>query len=660
MRWIVRSFMALVVLAVLSAAALLLIPSEKIARVAADRFHELTGRDLTIGGAVRPTLWPTLGVKMDDVSISNAPWSDAGPMFRADTMEVRLDLASLINGAVRVTSIQVMAPQITLERARDGSENWVFDRAPSATGTGGGAEPSGTSGTPLSLDLAEITNGRLTFVDHRSGTDLRLSNITGQARIPDFNGPAQIQMTFQMNGQDADLSAKLASFSGFLAGQVTGSDVLLNAGPAKISFSGKAGLSPVAAAGAIAADLGDLAALSRLAGLPRPDMPAGLGARSASVTGDVTLTEKGSVHLRGGAVVLDGNRLDVDADVETGGDRPFLSAQIIASDLNLAAASGGQGGGAQGGVSAEGWPREVIDVSALSQMDAKVALTATSVDLGAMKFGKTRVLATIDRSRAVFDLKQVAAYDGTIAGQFVVNGRGGLSVGGDLTLSSLALQPMLRDLGGYDRLIGTADLSLRFLGIGNTMEAIMNSLSGEGRFAIGRGELLGLDIAGMLRNLDPNYVGSGQKTIFDSVTAGFTIDKGVLRNDDLTLVAPYVTATGDGRIGLGARTLDYRLRPTALANADGSGGVMVPLLVSGTWAKPKFRLDLESIARERLEEKAKAAEAKAKAELERKAQEELGIERQNGESLEDAAKRRAREALEAEAERALRKLLGQP
>ena len=83
---------------------------------------------------------------------------------------------------------------------------------------------------------------------------------------------------------------------------------------------------------------------------------------------------------------------------------------------------------------------------------------------------------------------------------------------------------------------------------------------------------------------------------------------------------------------------------------------------------PNFRLDLEGIAKEKLaaeakalEERAraeaKAAEAKAKAELERKAQEELGVVRQEGESLEDAAKRRAKEALDAEAARLLNRLL---
>jgi AsmA protein len=227
----------------------------------------------------------------------------------------------------------------------------------------------------------------------------------------------------------------------------------------------------------------------------------------------------------------------------------------------------------------------------------------------------------------------------------------------------------LRDLGGYERLVGTGDMSVKFLGVGNSLDAIMNSLSGSGNLRFGKGEILGLDIAGMLRTLDASYVGAGQKTIFEAITASFTIDKGVLRNDDLAFKAPYVTATGAGSVGIGARVLDYRLRPTALAAVDGTGGVMVPLLITGPWAAPKFRLDLEGIAKERLQDEAKkleeraraeakAAEARARAQLEQKAQEELGIVRQEGESLEDAAKRRAQEAVDAEAGKLLNRLLG--
>ncbi len=141
----------------------------------------------------------------------------------------------------------------------------------------------------------------------------------------------------------------------------------------------------------------------------------------------------------------------------------------------------------------------------------------------------------------------------------------------------------------------------------------MQGLKGEGSLSLGQGELRGLDIGGMLRTLDPGFVGEGQKTIFDGIAGNFSIAGGVLSNSDLKLTAPYLTATGTGEVGLGARTLNYRLRPTALAGADGSGGIMVPLWITGPWADPTFRLDLETLAREKMEAEAKAAEERLKA-----------------------------------------------
>jgi predicted metal-dependent hydrolase len=87
-------------------------------------------------------------------------------------------------------------------------------------------------------------------------------------------------------------------------------------------------------------------------------------------------------------------------------------------------------------------------------------------------------------------------------------------------------------------------------------------------------------------------------------------------------------------------------------------GVMVPLRITGAWADPTYRLDLESIAREKMEAEAKEVEARAKAELEARLKEQLGVEAQGEERLEDAAKRRAREALEKEAGKLLQGILG--
>lgn len=660
MRWIIRSVIAVVLLAIVLVGSVFLIPAEKVAGIAVAKFNALTGRELVISGAVRPSIWPQLGVTTGPISISNAAWSKEGPMVQAEGLSISLDLAALIGGDVKITGVEAINPKIVLERSAKGAENWVFG------GEAGGTVSAATPGVgqPFTLDKASVSGGALVFADHAAGVRYEVSGIEAAAAIPRYTGPATIDMAAVMNGQSFTLTGKVGAFQDFLDGKLVDSDLKLIAGAAEVGFKGTAGLGPEAK-GALSADLGDLAAISALAGIAAPKLPEGLGASDVQVAGAVTLTTAGSLHLRAGAVVLDGNKLAMDADLVTAGERAKLSAKVSAAALDLAGVSGGQGGGESGGVQASGWPTDKIDVSGLSGLDAVVALTADSIDLGMVKFGASQIVLTNDRSRLVAELRKVSAYEGVISGQFVVNGRKGLSVGGDLSFAGMALRPMLADFGGYERLVGTGDMRVKFLGSGASVDAIMQSLSGSGSLALSNGEILGLDIAGMLRTLDTSYVGEGQKTIFDSLGGSFTMADGVLHNEDLVLKSPYITARGVGDVGMGARTLEYRIKATALADDTGAGGLTAPLLIKGSWANPKFSLDLQAIADEKLAEQTAALEAQAeakRAELEAEAraklESELGVVQQDGESLEDAAKRRMNEAVDEQAQKALQKLLG--
>ena len=658
MRWIVGLVSAVVLVVLLFLGLAVLVPTERIAGLAAAEFTRMTGRDLVIGGSVRASVWPVLGVRMQDVQVANAGWSDAGPMLRARELAVSVDVATLFGGELRIRGIEAEGLELILERAEDGVANWSF--AGEAAASAGTAAPA----TAFTLDHAAITDGKVVFIDHATGQRIEVSAIAAEMAAPALNGPVTVTGEAMLGDQPVTLEVTAADFAAALAGRVVDAEVAVSAGGSDASFKGRLGLTPPAAEGALTADLGDLRAIAALTGTAVPDLPEGLGRDTRTLAGQVTLAPEGTLHLRQGQVTLDGNTMTVAADAAFDGPRPRILAQIDAGALLV---PGLGGGAAPSGASPQdaGWPRDAIDVSALGLVDGEVALRADSVVVGSARLGRTRLMVTVDRARAVIEAREVQVFGGSVGGQFVVNDRGGLSVGGDLTLAGMQMQPMLADLAGYDRLIATGDLRLKFLGVGNSVAAIMASLKGEGKLALGKGELRGFDLLGMLRTLDPAYVGEGQKTIFDGVSGSFTMAGGVLSNDDLSFKAPYVTATGKGTVGLGAQVIDYRVVPTALTQADGTGGVNVPLKITGPWSAPRFALDLKALAdqeladeRAKLETMAKEAEAKAKAELEAKAAKELGVVRQEGESLEDAAKRRAEEALAEEAQRVLQNLSG--
>lgn len=660
MRWLIRIVLSLVLLAVLLVGALFLLPAEKIAGLASEQIRAATGRDLTLSGRLRPSLWPEIGVATGPVTVSNVEWSDEGPMLAAEGLSIGLDLKALIGGDIVIREVSALSPRIVLEKAADGRVNWAFDGADGGPGTVGGGERGGMRA--FTLDEGRISDGTLVYIDHQAGSRTELAALDATLGLPAFDGPADLGLSARLNGQPVSATARIGSFSGMLDGAVSALTTDIGVGAAKLAFDGRAGLTPLAAEGALDADLSDLGALFAALDAPAPDLPPGVGKR-LSVKGQVTYTSEGSLYLRDATLTQDSNVISGGADL-TFGAKPRLTGQFTTGALDLSPFMGGGGEDpAGGGGGPDGWSTDPIDVSALGALDAEVAITADSVDLGSAQLGPTRILATLTDRRLVFDLREVRGYDGTVTGNFVINGRGGLSVGGDLTVSGVAMQALLKDVADYDRLLGQGDLELEFLGSGASMAAIMNSLSGSGSIRFGKGELRGLDLAGMLRTLDTSYVGEGAKTIFDSIAASFTIENGVLKNDDLDFLAPLLSAGGKGKVGIGGRTLDYRVVPVALPGADGEGGVKVPLMITGTWAKPRFQLDLEALAREKLqiEEKQKALEEKARAAAkaaEERAKEQaakkLGVAPEEGEDLEDAAKRK----LEEEAGKALRKLFG--
>ncbi|WP_108484718.1 AsmA family protein [Oceaniglobus ichthyenteri] len=642
MRWIIRGLLGLVVLGAVAIVALLFLPADKIADLVENRFQQTTGRTLTVTGDVRPTIWPTLGVTTGAVTVANAAWSDNGPMLKAEGLSVAVDLARLLRGDIRITGVSAIAPEILLEIGPDGMGNWEMGEEKPASGaaTSGGGLPT------LTIDKAEIKRGSLRFVNRQTGTDQRLTALDATLTLPSMQGKATFDLSALINGQAARLNGNIEGLAAFLERGAVPTQANLSLGGAKIAFAGRAGLTPLGAAGRLSGDLGNLSDIMAALGQGPVKLPRGLGRDKVAMVGDITYTGD-TLNLRDATLTLDKNTVAAAADITLDGPRPLINAKLSTGPLDLSGLSSSESGT---GTAQTGWSRAPIDVSGLQALDAKIALTAASIKIGKTDLGLTSLYTTLDRGRAVTEIKQIEAYGGNIDGAVIVNSRGGLSTRINVKGSALAISKLFNELLGYDRLVATGNLAINVLGVGNDMHTLMNSLEGEGGFSTGAGELLGLDIVGMLRTLNPNFIGEGSKTIFDKISASFTVNQGVLRNDDLTLLAPLIAATGSGTVGLGAQTLNYRLEPRLLKD----GNVRVPILITGTWAAPKFKLDLESLAKDRLKEEAREVEDRAKEELRKKLEQELGTPITDGRSVEDAVKRK----LEDELKDGLLNLLG--
>ncbi|MEO1138531.1 MAG: AsmA family protein [Pseudomonadota bacterium] len=653
MRWIIRLIGILVVTALLLVGAVFFLPGDRIARIAADQISKTTGRQVTMDGDTTISFYPVLGISTGAVTVANADWAGDAPMFKADSLKVGVEPQALFGGDIRITGLEAIGPQIILHRAKDGRVNWelgVEGVAPSGQSSGEGAAPGQSTRLALTLDRALIKNAAFTFIDDQKGTTTTQSGVDFDLRWPDYDGAADFDVVLRPAGEAVSVSGQLGQVGQFIEGAVTDVSATIKTDAGTVRFAGRAGSSPEAT-GQLTADLSSTSKFLTILGLGGMDIPQGLG-RSATLSTELTFTDM-RLSLRNTSLGLDENRFTGAADVDVSGTKPRLNVQLNAGALDLRGLSSEQAAQSSGGGDAttaptsDGWSKSPINADGLAAVDGEFALVADSIDLGDFKLGKTRTLATLDRSRLVFSLREVRAYDGLITGQFVMNNRSGLSVGGQIAAGGINLKSFLTDAMDVSRFEASADGEVQFLGVGQSMHAIMNSLSGNGAFKTGRGVISGFDLDKLMRGGQ----GTGGTTVFDTLQATFTMDKGNLFNNDLSLKLPQASAVGEGRVGLGARDIDYLFTPRLL-DGGSRDGLAIPVKIRGPWANPKITPDLEAAIDLNFKEEKKELERKAREEVEREVEKQLGIDREEGQSLEDAA----RDTLEKELERGILKL----
>ncbi|KUP94147.1 hypothetical protein TRIHO_09680 [Tritonibacter horizontis] len=270
----------------------------------------------------------------------------------------------------------------------------------------------------------------------------------------------------------------------------------------------------------------------------------------------------------------------------------------------------------------------------LSLLDARIGLDVSGVKTATLTLGPSSLSLVIERARAVLSFLPVEAFGGQLRGELIANNRNGLSVAGNVSFAEVKLQEALGQLAGYDKLTGEALGRLEFLGVGGTMDQIMRSLDGKGEVAIGKGFFTGFDLQAIM---NPDG-GNGGTTVFDGLKASFSMVDGMLTNEDFLATLQAFKAEGGGRVGLGARDLDYTFTPTAFAS-ESLAGLSVPVRITGAWNDPKIRPDLSKLVKPELE----AAEEKAKQAVRDKLSEELGVPVETEEDVNEALKRRVEE-----------------
>jgi AsmA protein len=205
-------------------------------------------------------------------------------------------------------------------------------------------------------------------------------------------------------------------------------------------------------------------------------------------------------------------------------------------------------------------------------------------------------------------------YHGTAVGKTAVNLKGESPITDvQLNLDKVQISPLLKDVANKDFLEGTAKAQVALSMAGDDPSRIKQTLDGKGSLTLSDGAIVGVDLAGMVRNVKAALggevkTGAKPRTDFAELIVPFTIENGVFHTSETSMKSPLLRLLAAGEANLVKETLDFRVDPKVVGTIKGQGdekdrsGLGVPVIVSGTFANPSFRPDVESLAKDKLKQ----------------------------------------------------------
>ena len=599
-----------------------LVPVDTYKQQIAKQVESATGRSFTIQGDLSLSILPRTQLTANQVRFANASWAEDDQMAQFERMQVRVNLFALLSGQLAVESFVLQQPVINLAKNAEGQGNWQFagmagDPPAGDTGDGPGSGAGSGAGTgPLqdvSLNDVRLVDGTVTYRDAETGRTTEITGVDMTVNLTSLDAPMTAEGALTWNAETIDLDLEVTTPRQLMAGAQADIAAQVAANPVNLSFDGDiVNAAPRRVQGEVDLDVPSIKRLAAWAGGTQLDTPEGT-LETFKLAG--TVDAKGQTYgFSASEIVFDEITGEGQFAADLTGSKPRLSGKLELAEMNLTPylpapteeADGGAGGDGTGG--GDGgpaqWNDDPIDLSALRTVNVDFDLSVAGIQARDVTVGRTAMQMQLQDGRLQADLSELNLYDGAGKGRVVVNARQDTpSIAKVFQLTGLNAKPFLTDVAGFERLEGTGAIQLDVQASGKSQKALVENLDGTGAINFQDGAITGINLARMVRNVKSAFQNPGgtQKTDFAELSGSFDITDGVLNNDDLLLLNPLLRVRGDGQADIGARSVNYRLTPKAVATTEGQGGqvqeegVAVPVIIEGPWHDVSYRPDLKSV-----------------------------------------------------------------
>lgn len=516
------------------------IPSGFLNSAIASRVESATGYRLTIAGTTKISLWPTLNVTLNDLTLQDPKDRSGISRLTVESVQADMSLSSAWSGRPKISELVITHPVLYQQLLRE--------RLPIATAS----KPAMTlDAGGATIDRIRITDGELAFAAVRDRIENRLSAINADATIG-----ADRKVNFKGTARAGDTPLKFDIKAATPAPPIERQSIPVD----------------------FAIDMPDLL---------RSQLN---GRAEVRLNGPLVMINSLSGALGNGA-------FNGWASVDIA-SKPLVKLDLAFQQLDIPLAKPASNAPSQP------WSDKPINVSGLNYVDAQVRISASEATVGEARFAPLALDVKLAGGVLKAGTANLGAYDGQVSGEVILDATSGApSFAMHSDLVGVRALPLLKGLADFDRLDGKLQAKIAVRSAGVSQRALMANMQGTVFANFQDGAIRGINVAQMIRSLTTGTLSGWQdsqelSTDLTQLSASFRIDKGQAVTTDLNLVGPLVRVTGVGTIDLGTKLMAFRVEPKLVMTTQGQGSTLnpvgfgIPVMIDGSWSQPRIYPDM--------------------------------------------------------------------
>jgi len=609
-----------------------LISTQDIVEQISTQVKQSTGRDLAVEGEAKLEVFPSLAVELNQVKLANMVNASWPQMVSMDKMTLNIPWLAVFTGQLEIDKFVLHQPNIYLEVSPEGKANWHFFSA-SSDKKDITTDKTDAINLPEAFDLSlgqvEIKNGSLIFANRQSGQTHKLNELGLAIELPSLRQDLRLEGELVYLDEKFDLTLSLSTPEKLLTNQAFDTELTLNSKLVNLDYQGKIEEQGNKVSGRIglqAPSLKDILAWQNIALDAKPEAYNQFSLASKLLYQDSSMTLQDielsldKLSIKGNSQLAIADPFAVTADIDLGelDLNPYLN---LVEEKETAPIKKSEN---ESEAQAIVWDDSAIDLSALSALNLDVTVRSESLKAKKIKLGKNHLALTLAKGRLDARLEEFNAYQGVGKGQLTLDSQSKpYKLFTRFSLDNVNAEPLLTDVIGFDKLIGSGQVSWQLTSQGQSQKQFIDALNGDIGFSFKDGAIKGVNLGAIARSagnvlkgnlkevdLDRDFSNS-QKTDFAALKGSFDIAKGVAKSQDISLVNPFIRTSGNGTIDLPQTKLSFKVKTKLVASATGQtgqqdeSGITIPIKIKGPFHKIKVKPDLSSQAKDKLKEKVK-------------------------------------------------------